>query len=192
VCMQDTISPAIPPSFRRWIIAVGNKEAKKDRIGWPDIIGEIVGLVFISSLLWFFLAHKLQDTGFYTSEFGPLEMTMLFSAGGFAVLLAVLRVLIRRRNILRPLDIASFLLFTIAHAVLFVRFPFDFEHVADVLPSFMQWLVGWIDDPIGAVLLALGIVGGLIGALVTSLTYMGVRQALRSSSEPQESPPIVD
>ncbi len=190
--MQEPITPSVPPSLKRWIIVLGNKEAKKDRIGWPDIIGEFVGLVFISSLLWFFVAHKLEDTGFYTSEFGNLEMTMLFSAGGFAVLLAILRVIIRRRNILRPLDVASFLLFTIAHAVLFVRFPFDFEYVADVLPSYLQWLVGWVDDGIGAAFLALGIVGGIIGAAFTFMTYMAVREALRASPEPQESPPIVD
>jgi hypothetical protein len=148
--------------------------------------------VFISALLWFFVAHKLQDTGFYTDEFGPLEMTMLFSAGGFAVLLSVLRLTVRRRNMLRPLDVASFLLFALAHAVLLVRFPFDFEHVTDVLPSFLQWTVGWIDNAIGAVLLALGIVGGIIGAIVTLMTYIGVREELRSSHERQEGPPAVD
>ncbi|HUV60752.1 MAG TPA: hypothetical protein VMW71_01105 [Thermoplasmata archaeon] len=190
--MDDSQSSAPPPSLKRWISVVGSKEAKKDRLEGPNIIGEIAGLVFISSLLWFFVAHKLEDTGFYTDEFGTLEMTMLFSAGGFAVLLAALRIMIRRRNLLRPLDVASFLLFAIAHAVLLARFPFDFEYVADALPSFLQWTVGWMNDTVGAIILALGIVGGIVGAIVTLLTYLGVREELRSSAEQQSQPPIVD
>jgi hypothetical protein len=190
--MDGSQSSAAPPSLRRWISAVGSKEVKKDRIEGPNIIGEIAGLVFITSLLWFFVAHKLEDTGFYTDDFGALEMTMLFSAGGLAVLLAVLRIIIRRRNLLRPLDIASFLLFAVAHAVLLARFPFDFEFVADVLPSFLQWTVGWMNDTAGAIILALGILGGIIGAFVTLLTYLGVKEELRSAAEQQSQPPIVD
>jgi hypothetical protein len=191
--MQETIQALDNvPSLKRWISKAGRTEAKKDRIEGPTIFGEIVALVFISSLLWFFAAHKLEDTGFYTDEFGTLEMAMLFSAGGFAVALAVLRIIIRRRNMLRPLDIASFALFAIAHAVLLARFPFDFEYVADTLPSFLQWTVGWMNDTIGAIILALGIVGGIVGAFVTLLTYLGVREELRSSTEEQVQPPTAD
>jgi hypothetical protein len=170
----------------------GRAEVKKDRIEGPNIIGEVVALVFTSSLLWFFVAHKLEDTGFYTDEFGMLEMALLFSAGGFAVALAALRIIIRRRNVLRPLDVAHFALFVIAHAVLLARFPFDFGYVADALPSFLQWTVDWMNDTIGAIILALGIVGGIAGAFVTLLTYLGVREELLSSTEEQVQPPTAD
>jgi len=191
--MQEAIQASDNvPSLKRWIRKAGRAEAKKDRIEGPNIIGEIVALVFISSLLWFFVAHKLEDTGFYTDEFGTLEMAMLFSAGGFAVVLAALRIVLRRRNVLRPLDVALYALFVLAHAVLLARFPFDFGYVADVLPSFLQWTVGWMNDTIGAIILALGIVGGIVGAFITMLTYLGVRQELRSSTEEQMQPPTAD
>ncbi|MDH3365201.1 MAG: hypothetical protein OEM29_04265 [Thermoplasmata archaeon] len=190
--MENVPSSDSVPALLRWMEKWGKAEARKDKIVGANIIGEAVAAVFLSALLWFFVAHKLEETGFYTDEFGILEMTLMYSAGFLAVALAVLRVIIRRRNMLRPLDMASFVLFAIAHAVLLVRFPFDFGHVADVLPSSLQWTVEWMTDTIGALILALGIVGGIVGALVTLLIYLGVREGLRSSAEQQTQPPMSD
>lgn len=164
-----------------WIDRIGKEEARKDRLLRQDLIGGFVGAIVLSLLLWFFVAHKLEDTGFYTDEFGALEMFMMYFAGAFAVAMAVLKLIVRRRNILRPLDVASLLMLSVAHAVLLVSFPFDFEHVDAALPGFLQWTVGWMSDWVGAAILLLGLIGALIGAAFTSVVYVGVRREMANS-----------
>lgn len=176
--MEEPVVPEQPPTRIRLVDRIGKDSAKKDRVEGQDLIGEIVALVLMSFALWFFVAHKLKDSGFYTDDFGTLEMAALYSAGGFVVLLAFLRVLIRRRNMLRPLEIASFGLLSTAHAILLATFPFDFEHVGDVLPRALSWSVDWMSDTVGAVILALGIPGGIIGAVITAVIYIRVKKEL--------------
>lgn len=191
--MESPTTTDVSAQFSSWLQKLGKREARKDRIVGSNLFGEIVAALFISTLLWFFIAHKLEETGFYTDDFGALEMSLMYSSGAFAVLLAVLRILVRRRNILRPLDVASFLLFSIAHAVLLISFPFNFDHVTAVLPGALEWTVGWISEPIGKLLLALGLVGGLIGAVFTLLIYLGARKELSEAPLQQESvPPTID
>lgn len=187
--MAEDGTPAVRDAASGWLSRAAKEEARKDRLHGPNLIGEIVAAVFLSVLLWFFVAHKLHETGFYTDDFGTLEMFMLYSAGVFAVFVVVVRLILRRRNIVRPLDVASLLMLSAAHAVLLSSFPFDFEHVEDVLPDALQWTVSWMSDSIGTILLALGLIGGLIGAAFTSVMYIGVKRELASSEqrEPQEA-----
>lgn len=184
---QHEIVDEPPPRPARLLDRIGKEEARKDRLSRESIVGEVAALFVLSFLLWFFIAHKLQDTGFYTDEFGSLEMFMMYFAGGFAVSIVILRLIIRRRNLLRPLDGVNLLFLSAAHAVLLASFPFDFEHVDAVLPGFLKWMVTWMTDWIGAAVLALGLVGGLIGAAVTFIIYFAVKKELsRAASEVHE------
>ena len=166
---------------------IGKEEAKKDRLTGHTLIGEFVAIFVLSFLIWFFVAHKLEDTGFYTDEFGALEMFMVYFGGAFALTPVVLRIIVRRRNMVRPVDVASLLFLSVAHAVLLVSFPFDFEHVDAVLPSFLQWMVSWMSDSIGAAVLALGLFGGLIGAAFTFIIYVAVKRELSMTAQEDES-----
>jgi hypothetical protein len=161
-----------------WFREMIDRETKNDKIVGGALFGEIAALVMISAILAFFVAHELRDTGFYTDEFGPLEKFLLFGAGGFAVSLIALRIVVRRKNLIRPLDFASMMLFVVAHSVLLVVFPFDFTHVGDALPGYLSWTVRWISDDLGAILLALGAVGGTIGAAFIGVIYVHVKKRL--------------
>jgi hypothetical protein len=167
------------PKKTDWYRDMIEKEVKADRItGWT-LVGEIVAFFVLSLILAFFVVHELNDTGFYTDEFGTLEKFLLFGAGGFAVALVVLRIIVRRKNIIRPLDVASLLFFVVAHAVLLAVFPFDFSYVGDALPGYLSWSVDWMSDTIGKILLALGVFGGTLGAVFTFATYVGVKRRLK-------------
>jgi hypothetical protein len=167
------------PKEGAWFREMIDREVKADRIVGGALFGEIVALIVISSLLAFFVVHEVRDTGFYTDEFGALEKFLLFGAGAFAVFLIALRIVVRRKNIIRPLDFASLAMFVVAHLVLLSVFPFDFAYVGDALPRYLSWTVGWISDDIGAIILGFGAVGGTIGAIFTAVTYVSVRKRLK-------------
>lgn len=188
-CMTEGTEPEAPPTPFGWRNKIAKEEARKDRLRGPALVGEFAAVFVLSALLWFFVAHKLQDTGFYTDGFGAVEMFFMYGAGSFALVPVILRLILRRRNLLRPLDAANLLFLSTAHAVLIASFPFDFEHVTAVLPSFLTWTVGWISDSIGAAILWLGLVGGLLGATFTMVIYIGVRRELALAPPPDASEP---
>jgi hypothetical protein len=157
-----------------------DREVKSDRIRGGAIVGEIVGFVAMSICLSFFVVHYTRDTGFFTDEFGSLEMALLFGSGGFAISLTALRIVIRRKNVIRPLDISNMGMFVIAQSVLLSVFPFDFAHIGDALPRYLSWTVDWISDDLGAIILAIGIVGGILGAIVVGFIYVNVRKQLQA------------
>lgn len=165
-----------------WFREMIDREVRNDRIRGGALFGEIAAFVAISALLAFFVVHELRDTGFYTDEFGPLEKFLLFGAGGFAVSIIALRVIVRRKNVIRPLDFASMMMFVVAHVALFVVFPFDFSYVGDALPGYLSWTVSWISDDLGAALLALGAVGGTVGAGFIGVTYVHVKRRLEETA----------
>jgi len=161
-----------------WFREMIDRETKNDKIVGSALFGEIAALIAISAILAFFVTHELRDTGFYTDEFGLLERFLLFGAGGFAVSLIALRIVVRRKNLIRPLDFASMMLFVVAHAILLAVFPFDFAYVGDALPGYLSWTVGWISDDLGAILLALGTICGTIGAAFIGVIYVHVKKRL--------------
>ena len=191
---MDEISEGEPaPAPPRLAEKIIRDSAKKDVISGTDLIGEFVGLVLMCIVLWFFVAHKLRDTGFYTDDFGAAEMFALYSAGVFGVFVAVLRIAVRRHNVVRPLEAASMVYLAGAHVVLLASFPFEFEHVSAVMPGALEWTVGWISNTFGKVILAIGIPAGLLGAALVTLLYFSVRRELgRPSPDESVEPPASD
>ena len=188
--MTEDVATSDEGAPHSWIERIGREESKKDRLAGQNLIGEFVAVFVLSCLLWFFVAHKLEGSGFFTDDFGSLEMFMVYFGGAFALLPVVLRILVRRRNVVRPVDVASMLFLSSAHAVLLASFPFDFEHVDAVLPSFLQWTVSWMSDSIGAAVLAIGLFGGLIAASFTFVIYIAVKRELSITAGEDESQPL--
>ncbi|MDH5391409.1 MAG: hypothetical protein OEX10_09690, partial [Candidatus Bathyarchaeota archaeon] len=57
-------------------------------------------------------------------------------------------------------------------------FPFDFAYFADVLPSFLRFLLQWISNDIARVLMVLGIIAAPVMAIYTAILYVFVRKEL--------------
>lgn len=82
------------------------------------------------------------------------------------------------KNFARLFDVFGTILGAVAIAWLFVIFPFDFAYFADVLPSFLRFLLQWISNDIARVLMVLGIIVTPIVAIYTAIIYVFVRREL--------------
>ncbi len=81
---------------------------------------------------------------------------------------------------MRPLDVVQVGLIFVALVWLFAVFPFDFSHLADVLPSSLRFLLRWISDGIARAIMAIGIIALPVIAAYTAALYVYVRRGLRS------------
>ena len=96
----------------------------------------------------------------------------------FGMVTTALRGLFGRKNLARLFEVFGLLLSTVALAWLFVVFPFDFAYFADVLPSFLRFLLQWISNDIVRVLMVLGIIVTPVMAIYTAILYVFVRMEL--------------
>ncbi len=94
---------------------------------------------------------------------------------------AAAKVVVGRKNVLRPFDTFQEGLGAVALVWLFVVFPFDFSHLADVLPNFLRFLLLWISNDVAKVLLALAIIVTPVLTVYTAALYVFVRRELLRS-----------
>jgi hypothetical protein len=155
-----------------------NKEAEKDKLKDAERASQLVSWIFTAIAAWFLLAHWTEDTGFYTSEFDQLDALVLFGPLLFGLLPPVVRTLRGRKNIARPWDIASTMLFVLSSAYFLCQFHFDMTFFAVPLPEGMRFLIDWVTEDIAKVVLVIGVIGGVIGIGWTTLTYLKVKEIL--------------
>ena len=158
------------------------KEAKRDYIPKSARGGEGASIIGIMLAALFFYAHQAWSTGFFMPSFGPFEAFMLYGAILLGMAGPVARMVIGSRNSARVPEILASIFWIFSSVVLFVSFPFDFAHFADVIPDFLRFLVTWITNDIARVLFALGIVGGVVFTVINAGLYMQVRKLLRPRS----------
>jgi len=163
---------------KNWLVRHVEAEAKKDVIPYSERAGNIVGVVAILLIVLYFVAHQVWSTGFFTSRFGTVEMLLFYVPLMFGIVTAALRGLFGRKNLARLFEVFGLLLSTVALAWLFVVFPFDFAYFADVLPSFLRFLLQWISNDIVRVLMVLGIIVTPVMAIYTAILYVFVRMEL--------------
>jgi len=139
----------------------------------------VVGIgivVFFSLLGLYFVAHQMGSTGFFTEEFGTLEMVMLYGSLLFMIISAGLEGILGQRLLSRFWDAFGGLIFATIGAIwLFVVFPFEFTYFANVLPDFLRFLLQWISNDIAKVLLVLVVIVTLGAAIYTPIAYKFVR-----------------
>jgi len=58
---------------------------------------------------------------------------------------------------------------------LFVVFPFEFSYSADVLPSFLQFLLQWVSNDVAKAIMAIGIVAVPAVTVYIAALYVSVR-----------------
>lgn len=141
----------------------------RDEMRFSERVGEIAGICFTILVVGFFAAHLLWDTGFFTSEFAAFDIILFFSAISFGIVTAVARAVVGRRNAVRPIEIAGYVLGAFFSFWFLVSFPFDFSHFGDVLPFAFGFMFSWIPRALGMAAL---LVGGL--ACVVAIVYVTV------------------
>jgi hypothetical protein len=183
--MHMTLRPKDQPNSRdqpsqqqrssKWV----EKQALKDNMNNSQRGGEIVGVIAIGLIALFFYAHQTEATGFFTSSFGATEVLLLYGAIIIGVAGPMARFLTGRRNKSRHPELIASVFWIVASAwFLMVVFPFDFAHFADVVSDFLASLISWITNDIARVLIAIGMVGGIISVGINTVLYIKVRAFL--------------
>ncbi len=170
---------------KNWFARHAEAETKKDTLSYSDRVGNVAAVVVIILVTLYFVAHQMWATGFFTSKFGSLETFLLYSVLIYQIVPTASRALFGRKNLARLFEIFGSVLGIVALAWFFMVFPFDFAYFADVLPSFLRFLLQWISNDIVRVLMVLGIIAAPIIAIYTTTLYVLVRKEL---SKPAQKP----
>ena len=171
-------------SSKKWV----EKQALKDNMTNSQRGGEIVGIIAIGLIALFFYAHQTEATGFFTSSFGGIEALLLYGAILIGTAGPISRFLTGKRNKSRIPELTASVVWIVASAwFLWVVFPFNFAHFADVVPDFLRFLVSWITNDIARILLAIGMVGGIISVGINTVLYVKVRALLQQGQSASTS-----
>jgi hypothetical protein len=154
----------------------------RETLTFPLRLAELAVIVSMLCLLAFFLYHQQTNSGFFTEKFGALEMLALYCPILLSLVSPAIRAWTGHRNPGRPYEIVTSLLLALGSLWLLIAFPFSFVHLADTLPSGLHFILAWVTDDIGKILLLLQIVIGPISAVLTAVRYLSFRrQALRQA-----------
>lgn len=127
------------------------------------------GLVVLTG---FFALHQSQQTGFFTAQFDSLGMFMLYGPLLLAILDSVLQVLTGQHRAAFLFEAASGLLLGLAALYFLIVFPFDFGHLADVLPEGLRVLLAWVTNDLGKIPLVIQVFAGPLGAFRAIRSFM--------------------
>ncbi len=127
-------------------------------------------------LLGFFAFHQLANTGFFTDRFGSLEMLALYGPILLSFAAPIARAIGGRQNSGRPFEAATNVSLAVGSLWLAIVFPFNFAHLADVLPDAIRFVFTWINNDIGRLVLILQVMIGVIVAPLTMFTFFSVRR----------------
>jgi len=165
---------------KSWFARHAEAEARKDGLSLSDRAGNAAGILTMLVLLWFFIAHQTSSTGFFTSKFGQTEAFLFYAPPLLSIIATAAKAAVGRRNVLRPLDMAGMILSFVALVWVFAAFPFDFSHLADVLPGFLRFLLQWITNDFARGVMALAMIVIPVVAVYTAALYVFVRRELKS------------
>jgi hypothetical protein len=150
--------------------------AKKDVMKLSERTGEIIGIFCVLILLAFFISHQTSSTGFFTPKFGSLEKFLFYGSLSFGIITSIGKIVVGRKNPIRPLDAFGAVFSGIALLWLLNVFPFDFSHLSDILPDSLRAIVMWISNDIAKMLMIFGVIVSLIVAVYTIALYISIRQ----------------
>jgi hypothetical protein len=154
------------------VVEKTDKEVLTTSQRWMELL-IVAGMLL---LFGFFAYHQLTNTGFFTAKFGPLEMFCLYGPIFVSLAAPVVRALSSRRNQARPFEAATNLSLALGSSWLWIVFPLNFAHLGDVLPGALRFIISWITDDIGKVLLVLQVIIGPLSAFLVTWKYIAVRR----------------
>lgn len=168
--MRGEIRLNDPERVDNWFFRA-KKEAEKD-IRLNDRVTGIVLVIVSILIMLYFIAHQLWSTGFFTSNFSPLEVFFLYGSLIFWIITCSLDGIFSQRFLSRLLDAFGGVIFvTISLVWLLMVFPFEFTYFANVLPDFLRFLVQWISNDIARGIMMMGIIVLVIAAIYCPIGY---------------------
>jgi hypothetical protein len=148
------------------------KEAAEEPLPRNERVFGIAIVVFCILMILYFGAHQIQNSGFFTSKFGVVEMVLFYGFWMFWITTAGLEAILSQRLLSRIVDTFGGLIFaTISMALLLVLFPYEFNHLADMLPESIRFLVQWLSNDIARVIMVLLVIAHLAAAIYSPFAY---------------------
>ena len=165
-------------TVENWFERRAQAEVKKDKIPYSERIGSVVAIILGVLVFFYFVAHQMWATGFFTAAFGILEVSLFYGVMVLEIVPNAMKVLFGRKNLARFFEALAAVLSVVALAWFFVVFPFNFAYFADALPDFLRFLLQWISNDIVGGLMVLGLIVAPIVAVYQALVYVFVRREL--------------
>ena len=165
--------------FKKWIDERVEEELEDyDKLSVEDRVISVVVIMLFPLILFYFVAHQILSTGFFTAAFEILEMVLLYGTLMYWIITSTV-LLLELKDLSRDIDSFGGLAFAVfGFFWLFLVFPFDFAYFADVLPEALRFLVQWISDGFARVLLFLGFILLLFLAVFAGIHRVKVRKEL--------------
>lgn len=130
---------------------------------------ELVATTFFTALVFgFYMAHYAWSTGFFTSDFTPFLATLFFASVLYVIVNSYAKAVTPRKDVLALVELVGVVLFVTVAAWIFTAFPFNFAHVADVVPAPFQFLLIWLTNDIGRIIVALVLLAAVITVALDS------------------------
>ena len=149
--------------------------AKKDagrKLPLNERIFGILIIIFCLIAIIYFVNHQIQLTGFFTAKFGIIEILLFYGFWIFWISTASLESIFNQRLLSRILDTFGGLIFaTLSLIILLYIFPFEFTHLADLLPNILRFIVNWINNDIAQIIIGILIILHLAAAIYCPFAY---------------------
>ena len=166
-----------------WFSARVQNAVSRDVIAPMDRLSECLGIGAVLALTLFFIYHQLTGTGFFTAAFGTFEAVFFYGVVPFAVAVASARLLTRRRNPARPIDMLSNLWMGVTCLWLSILFPLNFAHLGDPLGP-LGPLLSWIPNFVAQPLFFIGALASFGTAGYQAFLYIRVKRTLAGTAWP--------
>ena len=141
-----------------------------------DVVGPSIATLLIFG---FYMAHYAWSTGFFTDGFTPLLATLFYASVLYTVVNAAVKAITPDKVTRALVELLGSALFAVVAAWFFVAFPLNFAHVADVVPASAQFLLTWLTNDVGRILVAI-----VFAASIIALGVNAFRLAWRLLARP--------
>ena len=154
-----------------------------DSIGKRAVLSGLVPVLIGTFLVAaFFVAHQAWSTGFFTPSFGLLGTILFYCALVLGLTYPLGVPVSLKEHFGRRMELAyetsTALFWTITAAWLLVVFPLNFSQLTAVVPGPLKFILAWITNDIGRVLLGMALVGAFafIPFYILQFVTMGRKQ----------------
>jgi hypothetical protein len=107
----------------------------------------------------FFATHQAWSTGFFQPSFTPLQAALFYSSILYGIVVTSTGAFKIRQDQTLVLDLIGGVLWTITAIWLYFAFPFDFTHLAAVVPWPLTFIVTWITNGVAKTIGLLIVIG---------------------------------
>ncbi len=131
----------------------------------------IIPLLGVVLVVGFFIAHQASSTGFFNANFDLPEAVLFYGVFFFVALQVIAPVYLANQRAVTALYSAAALFCIVATAWLLLRYPFNFNHLTDVMPGPIRFLLNWITYDLGQLLVLVLLVGADALVLFDMMNY---------------------